>query len=221
MRRRLSYANVTATLALVFAMSGGAMAANHYLINSTKQINPKVLKKLTGKAGAAGAAGATGSAGAIGKEGPQGKEGSKGEKGEPGKEGSPGKNGEPGKEGKEGKEGPIGPSEGFATADRSFGHVDTQTTSKNLQVGKYVITAVITAYNTGPDSTEVDCFNSNGETSPFAILATHTATPITDTWAQTLSTAGTVSFKCTRVDGTGPEELGYASLTAIKVGNLS
>ena len=52
MRRRLSYANVTATLALVFAMSGGALAANHYLINSTKQISPKVLKKLTGKPGA-------------------------------------------------------------------------------------------------------------------------------------------------------------------------
>ena len=51
MRRRLSYANVTATLALVFAMSGGALAANHYLITSTKQINPKVLKKLTGKTG--------------------------------------------------------------------------------------------------------------------------------------------------------------------------
>ncbi len=37
MRRRLSYANVTATLALVFAMSGGAMAANHYLITSTSR----------------------------------------------------------------------------------------------------------------------------------------------------------------------------------------
>ena len=58
MRRRLSYANVTATLALVFAMSGGAMAANHYLITSTKQINPKVLKKLTGKTGKTGATGA-------------------------------------------------------------------------------------------------------------------------------------------------------------------
>lgn len=46
MRHRLSYANVAATLALVFSMSGGALAATHYLINSTKQINPKVLKKL-------------------------------------------------------------------------------------------------------------------------------------------------------------------------------
>src|SRR5439155_26711594 len=44
MSRRLNYANVTATLALFFAMSGGALAAHHYLLNSTKQINPKVLK---------------------------------------------------------------------------------------------------------------------------------------------------------------------------------
>jgi hypothetical protein len=44
MRRRLTYANVAATLALVFSMSGGALAASHYLIKSTKQISPKVLK---------------------------------------------------------------------------------------------------------------------------------------------------------------------------------
>lgn len=92
MRRRLSYANVVATLALVFAMSGGALAANHYLINSTKQINPKVLKKLKGSTGKTGAAGATG---ATGPQGPTGKEG------------SPGKEGNVGKEGKEGKEGPY------------------------------------------------------------------------------------------------------------------
>jgi Collagen triple helix repeat (20 copies) len=94
MRRRLSYANVTATLALVFAMSGGAMAANHYLITSTKQISPKVLKKLTGKTGAPGANGAIGVTGVTGPQGPTGKEGTLG------KEGSVGK---------EGKEGPPGP----------------------------------------------------------------------------------------------------------------
>ncbi len=81
MRGRLTYANVAATLALVFAMSGGAVAASHYLINSTKQINPKVVKKLRGAPGAQGAAGArgaTGSAGAPGKEGLPGKEGQPG-----------------------------------------------------------------------------------------------------------------------------------------------
>jgi cytoskeletal protein RodZ len=45
-RRHLNYANIVATLALLFAMSGGALAAKHYLINSTKQISPKALQAL-------------------------------------------------------------------------------------------------------------------------------------------------------------------------------
>jgi hypothetical protein len=75
MRKHLTYANVAATLALVLAMSGGALAAKHYLINSTKQINPKVLKKLRGNTGRRGATGATG---APGKEGPAGRQGAEG-----------------------------------------------------------------------------------------------------------------------------------------------
>jgi Collagen triple helix repeat (20 copies) len=78
MRQRLTYANVVATLALVFAMSGGAMAANHYLINSASQISPKILKKLKGKTGATGktgAPGAPGTPGAAGTPGASGKEG--------------------------------------------------------------------------------------------------------------------------------------------------
>jgi hypothetical protein len=46
MRRRLSYANVVATMALVLSMSGGALAAKHYLLSSTRQISPKVLRSL-------------------------------------------------------------------------------------------------------------------------------------------------------------------------------
>src|SRR5713226_2763250 len=78
MRRRISYANVAATLALVFSMSGGALAARHYLINSAKQINPKVLKKLKGNAGPAGATGATGLQGLQGPKGEGGEEGARG-----------------------------------------------------------------------------------------------------------------------------------------------
>ena len=59
---KLTYANVAATIALVLSMSGGALAAGHYLVNSTKQINPKVLKSLKG---ARGTPGSTGPAGAI------------------------------------------------------------------------------------------------------------------------------------------------------------
>lgn len=74
-RRRLSYANIVATLALLFAMSGGALAASHYLITSTKQISPKVLKKLKGNAGPKGATGAAGPAGPAGAAGAAGANG--------------------------------------------------------------------------------------------------------------------------------------------------
>jgi len=78
LRRHLNYANVVATLALVFAMSGGALAASHYLINSTKQINPKVLKKLKGNAGKTGPTGPQGANGAAGGTGPPGSKGATG-----------------------------------------------------------------------------------------------------------------------------------------------
>jgi hypothetical protein len=84
--RRLTYANVAATLALVFAMSGGALAAKHFLISSTKQISPSVLKQLRGKTGRAGPTGPAGREGAVG---PQGNEG-KGVPGPPGGPGQPG-----------------------------------------------------------------------------------------------------------------------------------
>jgi Collagen triple helix repeat (20 copies) len=81
MRRPISYANVAATLALVLSMSGGALAASHYLINSTKQINPKVLKKLRGN---------TGKQGPAGKEGPRGPSGTNGATGSVGPTGPAG-----------------------------------------------------------------------------------------------------------------------------------
>jgi hypothetical protein len=81
LRRHLSYANIVATFALVFAMSGTAIAAHHYLINSTKQINPSVLKALKGNAGKAGAPGAPGSAGLTGAKGDAGPKGEGGPSG--------------------------------------------------------------------------------------------------------------------------------------------
>lgn len=78
MRRHLNYANVVATFALVFAMSGGALAAHHYLINSTKQIKPSVLKSLKGKTGKTGATGAAGPQGPAGVNGTNGTNGTNG-----------------------------------------------------------------------------------------------------------------------------------------------
>ena len=98
LRRHATYANVLSTFALVFAMSGGALAASHYLITSTKQISPKVLKSLkgaNGQNGTPGAQGAQGPAGPAGAGGAKGEPGAQGPQGEPGKEGAAGKEGSP------------------------------------------------------------------------------------------------------------------------------
>jgi collagen triple helix repeat protein len=104
-RRRMSYANVVATFALVFAMSGGALAASRFLITSTKQIKPSVLAQLKGKAGKNGARGPAGVAGPVGPAGPQGTAGANGKDGAPGPEGKEGKTGATGKEGATGQSG--------------------------------------------------------------------------------------------------------------------
>jgi len=93
-RRRSTYANVVATLALVFAMSGGALAAGHYLITSTKQISPKVLKSLKGANGSSGAPGAAGAGGPAGPAGPTGPAGPAGPTGPGGANGANGANGQ-------------------------------------------------------------------------------------------------------------------------------
>ena len=75
LRRRVTFANATAVLALFFALGGGAYAAQRILITSKKQISKGALKELkkefSGAAGQKGAPGATGPAGAQGAGGPQ------------------------------------------------------------------------------------------------------------------------------------------------------
>jgi hypothetical protein len=125
-RRHLSYSNLAATLALIFAMSGGAFAmsgggsppakltasvaratgrrASKLALATTAKKKTKAKAPARGPAGPRGATGATGPgatgpagpAGAVGPQGTTGTNGTSGEKGEPGKQGEPGKNGETG-----------------------------------------------------------------------------------------------------------------------------
>lgn len=81
-KSRLTYTNVAVTAALVFAMTGGAYAAKHWVITSSKQIKPSVLKQLKGARGSAGPEGKQGLPGANGKDGLPGASGEKGAPGE-------------------------------------------------------------------------------------------------------------------------------------------
>jgi hypothetical protein len=67
-----------ATIAVFLSLGGSALAAKHYLITSTSQISPKVLKKLNGATGPKGATGPIGPAGATGVPGATGAAGATG-----------------------------------------------------------------------------------------------------------------------------------------------
>jgi hypothetical protein len=131
-RRHLTYANVVATMALLFAMGGSALAADQfaspaktkskeftappkskefsYLITSISQISPRVQADLKGTEGVgpAGPAGATGTPGTPGAPGSQGTPGLSGTPGSQGIEGIQGKEGTEGKPGEQGVRGEKG-----------------------------------------------------------------------------------------------------------------
>jgi len=66
MHRRPSPATAIALIALFVALGGTAMAARSYLITSTSQIKPSVLRKLKGRPGSRGPTGPVGATGVAG-----------------------------------------------------------------------------------------------------------------------------------------------------------
>jgi hypothetical protein len=80
LRSRFGIPGVISVIALVFAMTGGAFAAK-YVITSTKQIKPSVLKALKGNVGPAGPQGPVGAAGTAGPKGDAGAPGADGKNG--------------------------------------------------------------------------------------------------------------------------------------------
>lgn len=119
LRKRVSYANVAMTIAIVLAMGGGAYAANKFVITSIKQIKPSVVAQLKGKAGKAGP---------VGSQGPVGPQGPKGENGAPGTNGKDGVNGQAGSVGATGPAGATGATgpKGATGTTGSQGAIGTQ-----------------------------------------------------------------------------------------------
>lgn len=116
LRSRLGIPGVIAIVALVFAMVGGAWAAKKYVITSTGQIKPSVLKQLTGKTGPAGAQGAQGVPGPQGPAGAKGSDGAAGAVGTTGATGAVGATGPKGATGLAGLAGETGPTGPSGTA---------------------------------------------------------------------------------------------------------
>jgi hypothetical protein len=116
LRRQLSYSNVAATMALVFALTGGAFAATSHSgggspVRATASVSHATVAKKKSKAparGPAGPKGATGAAGAQGATGPAGPAGPSGAAGAKGENGASGAQGVEGKEGKAGANGTNG-----------------------------------------------------------------------------------------------------------------
>ncbi len=84
---RFGIPGVISVIALVFAMVGGAYAAKKYVITSTNQIKPSVLKAIS-KPGPKGDTGAKGDNGSAGASGPAGAKGDAGSPGGPGANGT-------------------------------------------------------------------------------------------------------------------------------------
>jgi hypothetical protein len=174
LRQRLTYANVTVTLALVLATGGSALAASHYLITSTKQISPRVLRALKGRTGPRGPTGATGPPGKrgfTGTRGPTGSPGPQGERGLPGEAGPPSAGATTGYSAGQG--GPI-----------PLGSVASEVEDETLPAGSYVITAnvEITAQSEKPGAiglrcTLVDEGDLLDSAHSFSSLAADTVTP--------------------------------------------
>jgi hypothetical protein len=199
MRRRLTYANVVATLALVFSMSGGALAAKHYLLTSTGEISPKVLKKLKGSTG------------------PQGKEGKEG------KEGKAGNNGT------NGSEGPRGPSNGYQSYHDAAVSFYAAATIGSLAVpaGSYIVSAKLWVQDAANEEIEATCTLTNnvtGDTDTSVVtvqplgfeFAGHVVVVLEA--ASTLGSPGSWFVKC---DGTNTAEAVDLKMQAIQVATLS
>jgi Collagen triple helix repeat (20 copies) len=147
---RVSPAGMIATLALIFAMSGGAYAASKYVITSTKQIKPSVLKTLQGKTGPAGAPGPAGPAGAQGAQGAQGPAGPAGSQGSQGGKGETGSQGVKGTTGTAGATGPKGATGATGTT----GYTETLPSGKT-ETGQWVVYAP----GAGPNELRVDAIS--------------------------------------------------------------
>jgi hypothetical protein len=153
---------IVACLALFVVSTGTSIAASHYLITSTKQIKPSVIKALKGAKGprgATGAQGAQGLKGDTGATGAQGAQGLKGDTGATGAQGAQGLEGDTGATGAQGAQGLEGDTGATGAQGAQGLKGDTGAAGHNgaTQVAVYSAVSTLAASSTNGATAEVSC----------------------------------------------------------------
>ncbi|MFL5846469.1 MAG: hypothetical protein ACJ762_17425 [Solirubrobacteraceae bacterium] len=223
-RLRPSPALVVSIIALVVALGGSAFAAG-FVITSTKQIKPSVLKQLKGKRGARGLPGAIGPTGLPGAKGDAGAAGAKGDTGATGSTGAPGV---AGATGNTGQTGPRGPSDAF-TDNQGSTITDLASSADTLTLhimtaGKYVSTGTVNLRNTGGSLATVTCliYQSGQVGTPYDSVSV--TVPAGDATQATVQAPVTISsniliFACG--DGGGTVTASNGRMVTIQVAALN
>jgi hypothetical protein len=210
-RYRPRTSTVVAVIALVFAMTGGAIAST------------------TGPTATAAKAGKRGPRGRRGPAGPTGATGATGAKGATGATGATGAKGATGPTGATGATGPTGPSNGFAVTPGTGTALNdsTFTTVGSLTVpaGQYIVSAKLAGYiSTGTDSVYCHLYTPSGTMVDNA-FTTMDATNLHSTVGAAESTlslmagmstsGGAITVKC--IDGNNTALTTWPHMTAVQV----
>jgi hypothetical protein len=207
--------NLVAWLALFAALGGTSLAATHYVITSTKQIKPSVLRQLKGNAGLGGT------------NGPPGAKGEPGSNGPPGAKGEPGSRGEPGPTGVEGEPGPSHVYSAKVAAAPIHLSPGATVATLALPAGSYSINAKLLgqAEEVGSFTWAMHCeLTADGDSDFSTIQAQSTAGFVSDipmslAVLHTFSSSGSVTLHC---EGGGATVTAlYTVLTAIRAGGIN
>lgn len=227
-RKRLTFANVVACLALFVSLGGASYAATQLPKNSvgSGQIKKDAVTGVKVKDGSLRAADFD--AGQI-PAGPAGQTGAQGPRGEQGPQGELGPRGERGVEGAEGGVGPRGPSDAYSAFDNPAS-VDEKEVTLAVPAGSYIVNGSMgVSSDDADDFANILCFLSNtniasGDVGEAELTIGPASNGHVEYRQATVQAAfsvgaagGTITFYCEKFQGEAEPTLRRAQINAIKV----